>query len=198
MQKRSNLILVLLAMTLISGQASAQSYGGGRAAKPIARTYGFLGTLLDLSVYYSQTEATATPATGNTWQNNTSIYDLKLGYISESQIYFGGLYSIRNDNQVSVSRVDGNSVGVGLGYFGSGGFNIRGYYKFNDTYGDYKDGTGYQAELGYAINPTSSFYLGLCFSVRETTYKTNATIAGFQSWVRKESYPFITLGFLID
>jgi hypothetical protein len=198
MQNRSKLILVLLATTFISSQVYAQSYGGGRSAKPIPRTYGFLGTLLDFSLYYSQTEATATPATGNTWQNTTSIYDLKLGYINENQVYFGGIYSMRNDNQVSANRVYGNSVGLGLGYFGIGGFNIRGFYKFNDTYGDYKDGTGYQAELGYAINPTSSFYLGLCFSIREMTYKTNANIAGFQSWVHKQSYPFVTLGFLID
>jgi hypothetical protein len=174
----------------------AQS-SSGKPAKSISRTYGFAGTLVDLGLYYSQTQATATPAAGNTWDSTTSIYDFKVGYIDESHIYFGALFSSRHDNQVSATQVSGNGAGVGLGYFGYGGVNLRGYYRFNDVYGEYKDGSGYQVDLGYAINPTSSFYIGLNLSIRETTFKTNTSIASFESWVRKETYPFITLGFLI-
>ena len=191
-----NTIFHLVFILLLSGEVGAQAYAGGRETRPIARTYGYLGTLFDVGVYYGKSEASANPAAGNTWENTTSLYDIKLGYISESQLYFGAMYSVRNDNQTTANRVDGQSVGVGLGFFRYNGFNIRAYYKFNDNYGDYKEGTGYHFELGYAINPTSSFYLGLCYSVRETTYKKNETIAGFSSWARKESYPFLTLGFL--
>ena len=167
-----------------------------RSGKTISRAYGFSGTLFDMALYYSQTEATATPAAGNSWESSTSIYDIKLGYITEGQIYFGALYNIRSDNQISTNANSGSSAGIGLGYFGYNGFNLRAYYKLNEYYGDYKDGTGYQIDLGYAINPTSSFYLGLNISMRNTIYKMNSTIPGFQSWDRKETYPFITLGFL--
>lgn len=170
--------------------------GSSRPAKTISRTYGFAGVLADLGLYYSLTEATATPSAGNTWQSSTSIYDFKLGYIDESHWYYGLLVSGRSDSQLSPSQSTGTTAGAGIGYFGYNGFNIRAYYKFNDSFGDYKDGTGFQADLGYAINPTSNLYLGLNLSVRETTFKTNATIAGFQPWTRRETYPFVTVGYL--
>lgn len=188
--------LVTFIVFLVSGGVQAQAEGSGRGSRPIARTYGFVGTLADVGLYYSQTAATATPSAGNTFDNTTSVYDVKLGYISESHFYFGGLYTVGNDNQVSANRVSRYTGGVGLGYFGYNGFNLRAYYIFSSTYGDYKDGTGYQADLGYAINPTSSFYLGLALSLREIKYNTNQTIASFSSWSRKEVYPFVTLGFL--
>ena len=170
--------------------------GSGRPPKMISRTYGFSGTLADMGLYYSLTEATATPAAGNTWESNTAIYDFKLGYITESKVYYGLLYSGRRDNQTAPDHSTGAGVGAGIGYFGYNGFNIRGFYKVSDNFGEYKDGTGFQIDLGYAINPTSNLYLGLNISYRETVYKTNATIAGFQPWNRRETYPFVTVGYL--
>lgn len=171
---------------------------GTKSAKAISRTYGRVGSLFDLSLYYGQTEATANPAAGNSWQNTTAIYDFKAGYITDDGLYFGADYSSRSDNQISTATVSGSSVGIGTGYFGESGFNLRAFYKFNDSYGDYKDGTGFQADVGYLLNPTSNFFFGISVAVRQTTYKTNATIVGFDSWSRKETYPFFTLGFLIN
>lgn len=185
------ILLIQLGSVFVSAQSMS-----GRPAKTISRTYGFAGVLADLGLYYSLSEATATPAANNTWESSTSIYDFKLGYIDESHLYYGLLYSGRSDSQLSPDQSTGGAAGAGLGYFGYNGFNIRAYYKFNDTFGDYKDGSGYQVDLGYAINPTSSLYLGLNLSVRETTFKTNATVAGFQPWTRKETYPFVTVGYL--
>jgi hypothetical protein len=167
-------------------------------AKAISRSYGRIGALFDISLYYGQSEATANPAAGNSWTNTTAIYDIKAGYITESGVYLGGLFSTRSDNQTSVDTVSGSSTGVGVGYFGDGGFNLRGYYKFGDTYGDYSEGTGFQADLGYLLNPTSSFFFGINVSIRQTQYKSNTTIAGFDSWTRKETYPFFTFGFLFN
>jgi hypothetical protein len=189
-------VAVTFFVLLFSGVAGAQADSGGRGARPISRTYGFVGTLADIGLYYSQTAATATPSAGNTFDNTTSVYDIKLGYISESHFYIGGLYTAGSDNHVSANRVSRYTGGAGLGYFAYNGFNLRAYYIFSSDYGDYKDGTGYQADLGYAINPTSSFYLGVAVSLREVNYKTNQTIANFESWRRKETYPFITMGFL--
>ncbi len=189
--------LVTIIVVLLSGAAArADAESSGRGSRPISRTYGFVGTLVDVGLYYSQTAATATPSAGNTFDNSTSVYDIKLGYISESHFYFGGLYTVGGDNHVSANRVSRYTGGAGLGYFGYNGFNLRAYYIFDSTYGDYKSGTGYQADLGYAINPTSTFYLGVALSLREVKYPTNQTIAAFQSWTRKETYPFVTLGFL--
>ncbi len=187
---------ILILAIFFSHDSQAQSFVGSRKPIPIARTYGYLGTLLDVGLYYSSSDGAANPASGNTWENSTALYDIKLGYIDESQIYYGAVYSARNDNQSTVEKVYGQSFGLGIGFFRYNGFNVRGYYKFNDYYGEYKDGSGYHLELGYAISPTSSFYVGLCYSFREINYKTNQSIVGFSSWTRKESYPFLTIGFL--
>ncbi len=180
---------------VLTSVAHSQS-SSGRPAKTISRTYGFAGVLADLGLYYSLSEAAATPSVNNTWQSSTTIYDFKLGYIEESHWYYGLLYSGRSDSQLSPDQSTGGAVGAGLGYFGYNGFNIRGFYKFNDTFSDYKDGTGVQLDLGFAINPTSNLYLGLNLSVRETIFKSNSTIAGFDSWTRRETYPFVTVGYL--
>lgn len=187
----------VLILSIFGQFLAVEAFAETKSAKPISRTYGFAGTLVDFGICYSQSKATATPSVGNTWDNSTSIYDVKLGYINDSSIYLGAIYTARADNQASANQTSGSSTGLGLGLFSYSGFNFRAYYKFGDTFGDYKDGAGYQFDMGYAINPTSSFYLGLNISFRESTYKTNATIAGFDSWSRKETYPFVTLGFLI-
>lgn len=186
--------LIQLASVFVAAQSGQSS--SGRPAKAISRTYGFAGVLADIGLYYSLSEAAATPAANNTWESSTSIYDVKLGYIDESHLYYGVLYSGRSDSQLSPDQTSGGAGGAGLGYFWYNGFNLRAFYKFNDSFGDYKDGTGYQVDLGFAINPTSSLYLGLNLSVRETSFKTNQTIAAFQPWSRRETYPFITVGYL--
>lgn len=185
-------------MLLLSWWALPVKAEGGKTPKAISRSYGRIGTLVDVSIYYGQTEATANPAAGNSWQNTTAIYDLKGGYITDSSIYIGAVYTSRSDNQVSAASASGSSVGIGGGYFADSGFNIRGYYKFNDTYGDYKNGSGFEANLGYLLNPTSNFFFGLNVSVRQSTYTSNSVIPGFNSWTRKETYPFLTFGFLIN
>lgn len=187
--------LVVFAVICGLGQFAAAE---GAKAKAISRSYGRIGALFDASLYYGQSEATANPAAGNSWTNTTAIYDIKGGYISEAGIYVGAVFTSRSDNQISLATVSGSSVGVGVGYFGDGGFNLRGYYKFSDTYGDYSDGTGFQADLGYLLNPTSNFFFGVNVSIRQTQYKSNSTIAGFDSWTRKETYPFFTFGFLFN
>ncbi|MEQ1723168.1 MAG: hypothetical protein ABL930_08315 [Pseudobdellovibrio sp.] len=191
--------LLIFAVFLVSEKSIAQSNNStGRAAKTMSRSYGRTGVLLDTAVYYGQTEATANPVAANQWQYTTSIYDIKLGYVMSNSFYWGGEYTTRTDNQVFVTNTSGSAAGAGVGYFFDNGFNFRVYYKFNEVYGSYADGTGYQADLGYAVNVTSNFYLGFVVSVRQTTFKSNGTITGFDFWTRKETYPFLTLGFLIN
>jgi len=104
----------VLLIQLQSVFVRAQSMSG-RPAKTISRTYGFAGVLADLGLYYSLSEATATPAANNTWESSTSIYDIKLGYIDESHLYYGLLYSGRSKSQRSPDQTIVGSVGAALG-----------------------------------------------------------------------------------
>jgi len=170
---------------------------GARSGKTYTRSYGSTGTLFDVGIYYGQSESDAEPAAANEWRNTTSIYDVKLGYITSDGFYFGLLYSTRSDNQLGNSA-SGNSLGAGLGLKLGRGFLLRAFYKFGETYADYSDGSGYQADLSYMVNLTSRFYLGMGFSARETRFKKNDTIVNFANWSRKETYPVLSLGFLIN
>ncbi len=157
------------------------------------------GTLFDLGFYYGQSEAVANPSSGNEWKDITSVYDLKIGYIFDSDFYLGGGYSVRNDSlsSLSLNSSSGGTATVGVGWFWGSGFNLRTYYHINESFGDYKDGTGFQADLGYVVNMTSNFYMGLLYSYRQTTFTSNTTIANFKTWAKKETFPMVTLGFLI-
>lgn len=187
--------LILVLLFFISFNVMAQS---GRSAKTSSRSYGRTGLLFDASMYYGQSEATATPAALNQWQNTTSIYDVRLGYIMDNSVYFGGAYSTRSDNQLSSEMASGGAAALGFGFFADNGFNIRIYYRFNEVYGDYSSGSGYQADLGYMLNMTSNFFLGFSVSVRQSTFKTNNAIVVFDNWTRKETYPFLNVGFLFN
>ncbi len=192
------LIGFLIGLSLLAGRELWAQGSGGKPAKTYSRSYGRTGFLFDTAVYYGQSEASANPAAANTWQNTTSLYDIKLGYIMENSLFFGAEYCTRTDNQVSITSTSGTGTGVGIGYFYDNGFNLRAYYKFGETYGNYSEGSGYQADLGYMINMTSNFYMGLALSIRQTSFGANSTISNYSYWTRKETYPFFTLGFLIN
>ena len=173
------------------------------ASNPRERTASFSlnsgrsGVLFDVGLYYGQTEATADPAAGNEWRNLTSIYDIKLGYIFDSSIYLGGGFSNRNESSI-LTTSNGGTGFVGLGYFWGSGFHLRSFYRINETFGDYSDGAGFQADLGYMTNMSSNFYLGLLLSHRQVTFLKNSTISNFKSLTKKDTQPMITLGFLIN
>ncbi|MBC7740606.1 MAG: hypothetical protein H7061_00310 [Bdellovibrionaceae bacterium] len=194
-------LFVCFLICLSAQVSNAQSpKSSGRAAKPIAYGVGRAGVLFDVGIYYGQSEATANPVSSNEYKTNVSIYDVKLGYIFNEGYFLGGEYSTRNESSTATTTatLNGGGAGVGLGYFSSGGFYLRGYYRFNETFGDYKNGTGYQADLGYMMNLTSNFFVGIAFTNRQITFKENALILGFDSWIKKDTYPFLTLGFVIN
>jgi hypothetical protein len=169
--------------TTNSSRSSSYRAGGG-------------SVLLDAGVYYGNTQATANPSAGNVWDSTQSIYDIKLGYVSMNRWYFGGGVTTRSES--ASGTTSGSGTMLGLGYFFENRFNIRAYYKFNERYGDYSNGTGFQADLGYLYNVTSNFYLGFNMSLRQTTFKSNNAITNFDYWTRKETYPYLALGFLVN
>lgn len=196
-------VCFLICSLFFIATTSAQEGRSGRSAKPISYGSGRSGVLFDVGVYYGQSQASADPAVGNEWDTTTSMYDIKLGYIQPEGYYLGAQYSTYTQSNAAVLSTTGNDsqsgggAGLGLGYFATNGFHLRGYYRFSDTFGDYKDGTGFQIDGGFSVNMTSNFFVGLSVSHRQITFKQNRLITGFDYWTKKETYPFITLGFLI-
>ena len=201
MKLNTTVVLALLVASFFVAEVSlAQARSGGsRSARPMTYSSGNSGVLFDFGIYYGQSEASANPSVGNEWKDNTSIYDVKLGYIMDGGVYLGAAYSTRTQStsSVGVSSTTGNVGAFGGGYFWDNGFNIRGYYRVNESFGEYKSGSGFQGDLGFMLNMSSNFYIGFLVSHRQVTFTENKTIAAFNSWTRKETYPFITLGFLI-
>ncbi len=195
------LICFFSSLTEVLAQSPRAS---GRPAKAISYSSGSSGVLFDVGIYYGQSQATADPVVGNEWKTSSSIYDIKLGYIREDGIYLGAEYSTYTQSTAAtlstpaVESQAGGGAGVGLGYFWNSGFHGRTFYRFNETFGEYKSGTGFQADLGYAINVTSNFYLGIMFSHRQVTFKEYALTNNFQYWTKKETYPFLTMGFKVN
>ena len=191
-------ILSIIATLIVSIDIKAQTETTDKSIKTISRSYSRKGLILDSIIYLGQTEAKANPVNLNQWKATTTIYDIKLGYILENNIYYGVEYSIRNDTQISLATSSGSAAGLGLGYFNDNGFNFRGFYRLSEIFENYSNGSGIQADLGYMINLNVNFFIGLAISYRQSTFKTNNTIVAFDTWTRKEIYPFVTVGLIIN
>lgn len=154
------------------------------------------GVLLDLAAQYGQAEATSDPATQN-FKNNTSINDLKLGFISDEDLYFGALFSAKSFSTLAGSKTS-HTGGLGLGYFFRNNFNFRLFYRHDENYGDYRKGSGFQTDLEFKTILAAQIYLGVLVSHRQTTYRENDSIPFFKQNTSKETYPAITVGFLMN
>ncbi len=196
-------VCFLICSVFTAAKIQAQEGRSGRSAKPISYGAGRSGVLFDVAVYYGQSQASADPAVGNEWKSTSSIYDIKLGYVNPDGYYGGAQYSTyTQSNAATLSTTandtqSGGGAAVGVGYLASNGFSLRSYYRFNETFGDYKDGAGFQVDGGFSVNMTSNFFVGFSVSHRQVTFKENRLISGFDYWTKKETYPFLTLGFLI-
>lgn len=189
-----SVVFVVMSLSVIS---QAQTRGGG-SSRGGGSVYvaGKSGVLLDFGIHYGQSEAAGNPATQD-FKNNTSIYDSKLGYISDSNWYLGLLYSVKNYSTLA-GTTNGKTGGVGFGYFFRNNFNFRAFYRHDESFGEYRKGTGFQADLEYKVPFASNFYIGALISHRQVNFKTNDTIANFDEYIAKETYPAISLGFLIN
>lgn len=176
----------------------SQTDSSGRPVSTVSRSYGRTGVLLDAGFYRLDTEATANPAVLNQWRTTTLVYDFKAGYISDNHVYFGAEFSSRADNQISLNSTAGATSGLGAGIFSGSGFHFRAYYLFNSTFGNYGQGDGYKIDLGYMKNVTANFFLGASLAHAQTTYRFNPTIVVFDSWIRRETYPSLSLGVIFN
>ncbi len=107
-------------------------------------------------------------------ESKSSIYDIKGGYLSNSGLYLGGLYTMRSAESAG-SKTDGKNMGASIGYIGTNGFFVQGHYIFSAEYGDYKEGSGYQGDFGYIADVTGSVIVGVRATYRTVEYKSDSS-----------------------
>ncbi|HWU43678.1 MAG TPA: hypothetical protein VN132_09580 [Bdellovibrio sp.] len=100
--------------------------------------------------YTSHTDTT----NGSSTKDSRTIYDIGGYYkFSGGGWVLGALY--QNDSRGGDTSINRTSYGVSGGWMAprDSGFFLIGTYFVSSTYGDFKDGNGYQADLGYKFTP---------------------------------------------
>lgn len=151
------------------------------------------GVLFSANAFMYNSTTDTTPGTQS--KSNNSIYDLKLGYLTGSGLYMGGLYSLRKVETDS-STQDGSALGASVGYIGASGFFIKGHYLLSATNGDLEEGTGMQADVGYIATVGGPFIVGVELTYRSIEYKKHKTVPTLEKLKNDELFPMLTLGFL--
>ena len=179
-----------------SSQPSQQNTGGGSSGS-------FTGTMFDTHLFYGLSKAvgkpvalTSDPTQSNEFDNTATLYAVKLGRVFSGGWYIGALYSDRSDTNGAIT-VKGNGVGAGLGFFANNGFNFRAFYKFNEVYGDYKNGEGFSGELSYFVKVSSSFCFGFAITHQQVTYSKNPTIFNLKPWTSSWTLPAISFAYIM-
>lgn len=156
------------------------------------------GVLFDVNLYYGST-AQSLKAIGGTEtksENSTAMYDIKLGYLTGSGLYWGGIYSSKSYTVLNAEGTNASALGASLGYFGSSGFFIMGHYLASATHGkDLKDGTGFQADLGYKAGVGGNWLVGGELTYRSISFKKDESI-GVESYTLSEVVPMLSIGYL--
>lgn len=169
-------ITLLFSMALTS---QAQARGGGAS-----------GLMLTANVYMYNVTVEQVPTAKA--ESKSSVYDIKLGYLTGSGLYFGGIYSMRN--VTGSSSTDGKAMGASLGYFASNGFFAKGHYLVSAEYGTLKEGTGIQGDFGYITSVSSSVVVGVEMTYRSIEYKKDESNASLQKLRQDEMFPMFTIG----
>lgn len=168
----------------------------GLSTEALARGGGGSGVLLNVNAFMYNETYKYEGSVSAEGDGDTSIYDLKLGYLSNSW-YVGALMTSRNEDPTGTGSSTGSATGISGGYFFGEGFFLMAHYIFSATEGDdYKKGTGLQFDFGYLANVSSNFQVGVELTRRSITYKENDTDSNFDSYVHTETFPMLTFGFI--
>lgn len=151
------------------------------------------GVLVSANAFMYNSTTDTTPGTQS--KSNNSIYDLKLGYLTGSGLYMGGLYSLRKVETDSDTQ-EGSGLGASVGYIGASGFFIKGHYLLSATNGDLEEGTGVQADVGYIATVGGPFIVGVELTYRSIEYKKHKTVPTLEKLKNDELFPMLTVGFL--
>lgn len=167
----------------------------GFSAQSFARGSSSGGVLLNVNAYMYNYSSKTEPG-GSTADGSSSIYDVKLGYLSNDW-YYGLLMTSRNEDPLGNGSKSGSAMGAGAGYFFGEGFFLMAHYILSATYNDdLKKGTGFQFDFGYLTNVSSNFQVGVELTRRDITYKEHKTIASLDSFELVETFPMLTFGFI--
>lgn len=136
-------------------------------------------------------------ASGSLSETELSSYDFKLGYLHESGLYLGGMYTI-----LGVNDNDGYSAGptVGFNHY-SGFFALFTYHLVGEMDNGpgltMTDGMGPQVDLGWVFPLTSSFHIGPQITYRSINYQKAETSTGSADidYTRSNILPYITMWF---
>lgn len=155
------------------------------------------GVMFTLNGFYN-TDKTQTQSGGATTTSDTkgAVYDVKLGYLEGDGWYLGGMYTSRS-HDAGGSSTAGSATAGSIGYVGSMGFYAMAHYIFSATEGtNYKQGSGYQGDLGYLTAINGSFIVGVEVTYRTITYKKDENNAALDHYTHDEVMPMLTLGYL--
>lgn len=156
------------------------------------------GVLMSVNAYYNsdKTESQDVGGTAATSKSTGAIYDVKLGYLTGSGFYLGGLYTSRS-NDVGGSSTSGSATGASIGYVGTMGFYVMGHYLLSATEQNvYKEGSGYQADLGYLTAIDGHLVVGVELTWRHINYKKDDNDANLDHYTHEQVLPMLTLGYL--
>jgi hypothetical protein len=160
-----------------------------------AQAYSTNNVELGLSLLKFDRE-TSGPTLGDATEKWT-LYDLKLGYVFQNNVYLGGIYSAYKDDTGGSSNTR-DMLGASVGYHNEGWF-IDGSYLFQaklDWGGaTLKDGSGYAIDVGYNTMMGTNFYLGLQASYKSISYSQRDGVSETNK-EKSELYPMLNLGLM--
>ena len=159
---------------------------------------GSSGILADIGILKFDTE-TSGPNLGNTKNINT-YYDIKIGYLTGTNLYVGGIYSAYNQDNGN-TQPKRSLYGATVGYHNNGWF-LDGSY-FLDGQLDLgnsvvlKKATGFGIDLGYQFMAGSNCFFGIEGSYKTYTFaesNVGAATTTVDNKVKSELYPMLVLG----
>jgi len=187
--KKMWLSTLVLAATMTLAAATAEARGGG----------GGSGVLFDVNLFYnsSKIETKDTGGTASVTENGTNaIYDIKLGMLTGTGLYLGGIYTSRSNSVLNQAGTAGSAMGGSVGYFDSSGVFVMGHYLISATDGVYSEGSGIQADLGYKAGMGSGWMLGAELTYRTLTYKKSSANTSLETYKKDEVLPMMSIGYV--
>lgn len=156
------------------------------AGRPLEKT----DIIITANVFIYESKAETSP--GGPSESKVTIYDFKGGYLIDRGWYVGAIYTMRSQQSGSGDE-SGTALGASGGYYFQNGFYLAAHYIFDAKLGDFKEGSGFQADFGYISSVSSSLYVGVELTHRSISYKSSDTIV-FDKHTVTEMMPMLTVG----
>lgn len=194
------LLLPSLLLILFSAPdlyAQAQRAANRNKAAAIVYSPHRKGTVIDFSAFYSLNETSSKPADPSDSSSKASSLDIKLGYINQAAFYWGVGYTFKTD-ELQAAQTTGRGSGFGFGYYWSNGFDLKTFYRFQESYGNFSKGDGYQVNLSYSSKISSMLNIGFNLDYREIKYLDFLDTPEFDARLMKTVQPSVALSIYFE